>query len=448
MNQKSLSRRHILQGMGVALGLPWLEAMVPAKALAASSKDAAPLRMLFFNVPNGMHMSAWTPAAEGASYELTPILEPLAKHRKYVSVLSGLTLDGAHAHGDGGGDHARSGASFLTGSHPRKTDGADIQNSVSVDQVAAQAVGSKSRFASLELGLEGSAQAGNCDSGYSCAYSSNLAWRSATSPLAKEIDPAAVFDRLFGGADAADAAKSKSARLEKRKSVLDFVLEDAKSLQKKLGTSDQRKLDEYLYSVRDVENRLSHSDKLKIGEDGIPAYARPAGVPREWDKHCKLMMDMITLAIQSDSTRVLTFMYANEGSNRGYAEIGAPEGHHDLSHHGKSAEKQEKIQKINTYHLTQFAYLIDQMASIQEGNQSLLDNCMIVYGSGISDGDRHNHNDLPILLVGKAGGKIAKASHWKYPNNTPLCNLYLWMLHQMGVKADSFGDSKESLQLS
>ncbi len=232
MNHKSLSRRHILQGMGVALGLPWLEAMVPAKALAASSKDAAPLRMLFFNVPNGMHMSAWTPAAEGASYELTPILEPLAKHRKYVSVLSGLTLDGAHAHGDGGGDHARSGASFLTGSHPRKTDGADIQNSVSVDQVAAQAVGSKSRFASLELGLEGSAQAGNCDSGYSCAYSSNLAWRSATSPLAKEIDPAAVFDRLFGGADAADAAKSKSARLEKRKSVLDFVLEDANPFRK------------------------------------------------------------------------------------------------------------------------------------------------------------------------------------------------------------------------
>ena len=309
-------------------------------------------------------------------------------------------------------------------------------------------MGSKARFASLELGLEGSAQAGSCDSGYSCAYSSNLSWRNATSPLAKEINPGDLFDRLFGGADVAGAAKNKLARLERRKSVLDFVMEDAEDLQKQLGSSDQRKLDEYLYSIRDVENRLMHSDKLKVGEDGIPSYARPAGVPREWEKHCRLMLDMTTLSIQSDSTRVLSFMYANEGSNRGYPNIGAPEGHHDLSHHGKSLEKQEKIQKINHYHMTQFAYLLDQLASIQEGERSLLDNCMIVYGSGISDGDRHNHNNLPILLVGKAGGRLKQAGHFRFPDKTPLCNLYLWMLNQVGVKADSFGDSTGQLKLT
>ena len=447
MNKKPISRRRVLKGLGIAMGLPWLEAMLPSSRVVAAAKNTAPLRMMFFNVPNGAHMKAWTPEVEGSAYKLTPILEPLAKHRSSVSVLTGLTLDGAAAHGDGGGDHARSGASFLTGSHPRKTDGADIQNSVSVDQVAAQAVGSSSRFASLELGLDGSAQAGNCDSGYSCAYSSNLSWRNATSPLAKETNPAALFDRLFGGADVADAAKNKIARLEKRKSVLDFVMEDAKGLQQKLGASDQRKLDEYLYSIREVENRMLHTDKLRVGEDGIPTYARPAGVPKEWDKHCRLMMDMTTLAIQSDSTRVLSFMYANEGSNRGYPEIDVPEGHHELSHHGKSKEKQAKVQKINHYHMNQFAYLIDQLASINEGEQSLLDNCMIVYGSGISDGDRHNHNDLPILMVGKAGGRLKQASHYRFPDKTPLCNLYLWMLNQMGIKADSFGDSNDVLKL-
>ncbi len=448
MKSYAISRRTVLRGMGVAIGLPLLDCMLPAAKAVAAAEEKSPLRMLFFNVPNGAHMPAWTPSSEGTGYELPAILQPLAKHRESIHVFTGLTLDGAHAHGDGGGDHARSGASFLTGSHPRKTDGADIQNSVSVDQVAAQALGSKTRFASLELGLEGSAQSGSCDTGYSCAYSSNLSWRNATSPLAKEIDPAAVFDRLFGGTEVAGAAKNKAVRLERRKSVLDFAMEDAKSLQNRLGSSDKRKLDEYLYAVRDVENRVVNSDKLRVGEDGIPNFPRPAGVPREWEKHCRLMMDMIALSIQSDSTRILTFMYANEGNNRGYPEIGAPEGHHDLSHHGKSSEKQEKVQKINTHHVQQFAYLVDQLSNIREGERSLLDNCMIVYGSGISDGDRHNHNDLPIILVGKAGGRLQKGSHIRYPENTPLCNLYLWMLQQMGVKADSFGDSTGVLKVT
>lgn len=429
------------------MSLPLLEAMLPT-GRAAAMADPIPLRTMFLMVPNGAHMPAWTPAIEGPGYEFAATMEPLAKHREYVSVFSGLTLDGARAHEDGPGDHARSGASFLTGAHPRKTKGADIKNSISVDQVAAQVIGSKTRFASLELGLEGSAQAGECDSGYSCAYSSNLAWRNETSPLAKEIDPSAVFDRIFGNGDNANVGKTRAARIDRRKSVLDFVQDDAKSLQKKLGIADQRKVEEYLYAVREVENRLAGSDKLKVGEDGIPNFPRPAGVPRDWSEHCKLMLDMAAIAIRTDSTRVLTFMFANEGNNRGYPEIGAPESHHDLSHHGKSEEKQAKVQKINRYHMQHFAYLLDHFANIEEAGGKLLDHCMILYGSGISDGDRHNHDDLPIIMAGKAGGKIKKASHWKFPKDTPLCNLYLWMLNQVGVKADSFGDSKGLLKFS
>ncbi len=421
---------------------------MPSTVRAAAAGKDAPLRMLFLMVPNGAHMPAWTPTAEGPGFELPATLQPLAKYREYLSVFTGLTLDGARDHGDGGGDHARSGASFLTGAHPRKTNGADIKNGVSVDQVAAQANGHQTRFASLELGMEGSSQSGDCDSGYSCAYSSNLAWRNEVSPLAKENDPRAVFDRLFGSGNKINDGKNRAARTDRRKSVLDFALEDAKTLKKKLGGADQRKLDEYFYAIRDVENRLSFSDKLRIGEDGIPDFPRPAGVPREWTEHYRLMMDMMVLAVRSDSTRIVSFMTANEGNNRGYPEIGAPEGHHDLSHHGKSEDKQSKLKKINLFHMQNFVHLVEQLANIPEGDGKLLDNCMMIYGGGISDGDRHNHDDLPIVMLGKAGGRIKKPAHWKFPQNTPLCNLYLWMLHQVGVKADRFGDSTGVLKVS
>lgn len=444
MSYRRLSRRTVLRGAATAISLPLLEAMVPTHAAMARSSET-PLRLVFLNVPNGIHMPAWTPTGEGPKFEFASTMKPLEKYRQYVSVFTGLTLDGGRAHGDGPGDHARSGASFLTGAHPRKTDGADIKNGISVDQVAAAAVGHKTRFASLELGMEGSSQSGNCDSGYSCAYSSNLAWRNESSPLAKEMDPSAVFDRLFGTGDNVSNRAQRSAQTARRKSVLDFALEDAKGLKRKLGIADQRKLDEYLYAVRDVENRLTRTDKLAVGEDGKPTYARPAGVPRVWEEHCKLMMDMIALALRTDSTRILTFMLANEGSNRGYPEIGAPESHHDLSHHGKSEDKQAKLQKINEFHLKQLAYLADQLASIEEGDGNLLKNSMILYGSGISDGDRHNHDDLPIVMLGNAGGRVKRPGHWKFPQDTPLCDLYLWMLNQMEVKADRFGDSKSVL---
>lgn len=439
---KTLSRRTVLRGLGTAVALPMLDVMSPSRLLsAAGTGDAPPLRMAFFYVPNGMHMPDWTPKKDGRGFDLPPTLARLEGYRDSFNVLSGLTLDGARAHGDGGGDHARSVAAFLTGAHPRKTNGADIQNGISVDQVTAQSVGDATRFASLELGLEASAQAGNCDSGYSCAYASNMSWRGPTNPMAKEIDPGALFDRLFGGSTVKETRRAKSMREKYRNSVLDYVLEDANRLRAVLPAVDQRKLDEYLYSVRDVEKRLSGVERLRLTEEGVPDYPRPSGVPRELAKHAELMMDMVTLALQTDSTRILSFMFTNAGSNRSYPEIGVSEGHHESSHHGKSPDKQANIAKINRFQIDRFAYLLERLMQVHEGSGTLLDNCMLVYGSGISDGDRHNHDDLPIILAGGGSGRITTGRHIRYKNGTPLCNLYLWMMQQMGVKADKFGDS-------
>ena len=437
-----ISRRTVLRGLGTAVALPTLEAMSPTRLLTAASRDSKPpLRMAFLYVPNGAHMPDWTPQSEGRQFELPPTLARISDHREHVNVLSGLTLDGARAHGDGGGDHARSVAAFLTGAHPRKTNGADIQNDISVDQATAQYVGDATRFSSLELGLEASAQAGNCDSGYSCAYASNMSWRGRTNPVAKEIDPTAVFDRLFAGQTVKETRQAKSVREKYRASILDMVREDAERLHRVLPTVDQRKLDEYLYSVREIEKRLTGTTKLRVTEAGIPDYPRPSGVPKELAAHAELMLDMMTLAMQTDSTRIMSFMFANAGSNRSYPEIGVNEGHHESSHHGKSPHKQSNIAAINRFHMDRFKYFLDRLTSTPDGDGRLIDNCMVVYGSGISDGDRHNHDDLPILLAGHGGGRIDAGRHIRYDNGTPLCNLYLWMMHQMGAKADRFGDS-------
>ncbi len=444
MLRKPLDRRTLLRGAGVAIALPLLDAMFPKCVLGAEGKP--PLRLAFLYVPNGKHMAVWTPERTGKDYDLKPTLEPLQHLQKQISLFTNLTLDGAFAHGDGGGDHARSAAAFLTGAHPRKTDGADIHNGVSIDQVIANQVGGATRFASLELGLEGSSQAGSCDSGYSCAYSSNLAWRSPTSPLAKEMNPTAVFDRLFSTGDSQVDLKTSAVRKNRRKSVLDYALQDAKKLHADLGSADRRKLDEYLYAVRDVETSLVQSEKLQVGENGVPNYPRPAGVPQELDEHSKLMLDMLSLAFRTDSTRIASFMFANEGNNWGYPQLDAPEGHHDLSHHGSSEEKQQKLAKINRYYTKKLAYFLDSLASIDEGESSVLDNSLILYGSGISDGDRHNHDDLPILMAGGGAGKFKPGQHLVFPEKTPLCNLYLWLMHQFGVAGDSFGDSTGELK--
>jgi hypothetical protein len=441
MHHRRIERRTMLRGLGTALALPWLESMVPAVGHAASFDVAEPpLRVAFMYVPNGMHMPAWTPADAGPDFKLTPILNEIGFREKML-VLSGLTLDGARAHGDGGGDHARAVASFLTGAHPRKTDGANILNGPSVDQIAAEKIGHLTRLPSLELGTESSSQAGNCDSGYSCVYTSNVSWRTATSPVAKEMDPALVFDRLFSPATAPLTPEQRTLRDKHRRSVLDLVQSDAKALHRALGANDRRKLDEYLYAVRDVEQRMKNADKLQNQNVDTADFARPEGVPREYDKHVQLMMDMMVLAFQTDSTRIATFMFANAGSNRSYREIEVGEGHHDLSHHGKNADKQVGIQKINSFHARLCHYFLRRLSAVREGNGSLLDNSLIVYGSAISDGDRHNHDDLPILLLGGGCGTVSPGRHLSYPAETPLTNLYVSLLERLKIPVEKFSDS-------
>jgi len=443
MSRSNISRRTVLRGLGAALSLPMLEAMSPTARAAAGDKP--PTRMAFLYVPNGMHMPDWTPEGEGANFKLGSILKPVEAHKEYMTVLSGLTLNGARALGDGGGDHARSVASYLTGAHPKKTDGADIKNGPSIDQYAAGVIGKHTRLPSLELGTERSAQAGRCDSGYSCAYTSNMSWRTPTSPMAKEADPRAVFDRMFGNRKEDQEKASRAKRDRYNKSILDFVSEDAGDLRRKLGVHDQKKLDEYLYAVRQIERRINTEDKLRGGEDETPDYPRPEGVPREYEDHVKVMFDLMTLAIQTDSTRIITFMYANAGSNRSYRNVGVSDGHHGLSHHGNNRDKTTKISKINQFHVTLFNYFVEKLISTKENGQPLLDNCMVMYGSGIGDGNRHNHHDLPIMLMGKGGG-LKAGQHLQHRRETPLTNLYVSMLRRMGAPASKFGDSNGELQ--
>jgi hypothetical protein len=434
---QSISRRTVLKGFGAAVALPWLEAMGPLTSWAAGveTKKPAQNRMAMLYVPNGINMADWTPKAEGADFELPHTLQPLKEVRDYINVLTGLTADKARAHGDGGGDHARALGSFLTGAQPRKTDGADIRAGISVDQVAASRIGDQTRLASLEIGCEQGSMAGNCDSGYSCVYSSTMSWRSATQPLPKEVNPKLVFDRLFSSTGDATRRQADA----KRKSILDFVRDDSKDLQDKLGANDRRKLDEYFASVRDIELRIERIDKLPPVK--APDVKAPAGVPASYEEHIKLMYDLLALAFQADVTRVATFVHANEGSNKPYKFIGVSEGHHDLSHHGGDSKKKEKLRDINTFHVKQLAYFLTKLKSIPEGDGTLLDHCMIAYGSGNSDGNAHNHDDLPIVTAGRGCGTIKTGRHIKYAKETPLNNLWLSMLDRMNIKVASLGDS-------
>ncbi len=444
MREPLIPRRTFLAGLGTAMALPLLDAMIPTSVLAQSIKKR-PMRMAFMFVPNGMHMPAWTPATEG-SLVLTPTLQPLAKVKDSINVLSGLTQHNAFDLGDGGGDHARSAAAWLTGCHPRKTDGADIKLGVSADQVAAMKIGRQTRYASLELGGERGAQSGNCDSGYSCAYSSSISWRTENTPMAHEVDPRSVFERLFGNNDPLETAENRKRRDHNKQSILDFVLEDANGLKAKLGMHDQNKLDEYFTGVREIERRLTMTEQSNLAGK-MAGREAPTGVPADYGDHLKLMYDMIVLAFQTDMTRVITFMHANDGSNRSYKTVGVPEGHHDCSHHGGDVAKQAKVQQINMFHVSQFAYFLEKMNSVKEGEGTLLDNSMIVYGAGISDGDRHNHDDLPILLAGKGGGTIKSGRHISYKNGTPMTNLFLSMFDRVGINAESIGDSTGKLQM-
>jgi len=440
-----LPRRTFLKGLGTALALPMLAAMAPGATMAASAlapQGRWPRRMAFIYVPNGANMSDWTPKAVGAEFELPYILEPLKPVQQDLLVLSGLAHDKARPNGDGPGDHARASATFLTGCQARKTAGADIRVGVSVDQVAAEALRRETRFASLELGCDKARQAGNCDSGYSCAYSFNLSWKTEATPMPPEVNPRLVFDRLFSNGLKGEVDENRAARERYHKSILDFVLEDANRLKSNLGHTDRRKLDEYLTAVRELEMRIESSERFAAA---LPGATRPKGIPKEYEQHIRLMYDLLTLAFQTDTTRISTFIVAHDGDNRQYPHIGVRDGHHDLSHHGNDEGKKQQIARINRFHLEQFAYFVKKLKGIPEGEATLLDNCMIVYGSGLGDGNRHNHDDLPVVMAGNAGGTIRTGRHVRYDKETPMANLYLSMLERMGASIERLGDSTGKL---
>jgi len=436
-----LSRRTFLRGAGTALALPWLEAMLPRAAFARGLFSApAPRRFAFLFAPNGKRMDLWTPAAEGEAFELTALLEPLAPWKSQLLVLTGLSHRHANANGDGPGDHARAAACFLTGVQARKTEGANLRNGVSVDQLLAERLGLETRLPSLELGTEPALTSGNCDSGYSCAYSCNVSWKSPSTPVLKEVDPRQVFERLFGSDDATPEERAR--RLALRKSILDAAGDDAQRLRARLGATDRRKVDEYLESVRALEREI---EKSEAAGPVAPPLARPAaGVPRDLGDHLRLLSDLLVVAWQADLTRVASFMFANDGSNRSFPFLGVPDGHHETSHHGGDPGKLEKLAKINRFHVEQLAYLLGKLAAASDGDGSLLDHALVTYGCGISDGNAHNHDHLPIVVAG--GGGLATGRHVRFAGDPPLCNLFLALLEQGGVRRASFGDSTGRLE--
>lgn len=443
ITRKTLSRRSILRGLGAAISLPMLDAMTPALSAASRLSDGvAPRRMAFLYVPNGIIMQQFTPEADGADYQMTRVLEPLAPYREDCTVLSGLTLNGGRPLGDGAGDHARAASSFLTSAHPVKTAGADIKAGVSVDQMAAQDVGHLTKFPSIELTCEDGRLVGSCDSGYSCAYSNSISWRTPSSPNPAEINPRAVFERLFGDADLDPATRAK--RAVYNKSILDYVTDDTHKLEGSLGATDRRKLDEYLYAVREIEQRIEKAEKESANLPA-PNMERPAGVPVDFGDHARLMFDLMVAAFQTDQTRIATFMMGREGSTRVYREINISDAHHPLTHHRGNPDMIESVAEINKYHMQQFAYFVGKLKATQDGDGTLLDHSMIVYGSGLSDGNRHQHDHLPLVLAGRGSGTIKPGRHVSYPAETPMANLYLALLDRMNVKRESFGDSTAEL---
>jgi len=425
-----MQRRIFLKGLGATLAIPHFESL----SAASASQADAPLRMAFVYAPNGVNLAKWSPQGIGRDYTLGQSLKPLEGLRDSFQIIGGLDLDKAKPNGDGAGDHARANASFLTGCQARKTSGENIHVGISVDQLAAQQIGQRTRLPSLELSTDPPRRSGRCDSGYSCAYQFNLSWRSASTPMPAERNPRAVFERLFGSGNAKEDAKRRA----RHQSILDFVLEDAKRLHKNASTTDQAKLEEYMTSVREVEQRITRHENFRAE---FPQQQKPTGIPKSHRSHIRIMYDLMALAFRTDSTRISTFMLAHDGSNRSFPDIGVSEGHHALSHHRKNPETLEKIAKIDKFYVSEYARFLHQLKSLKEGDGSLLDNTMIVYGSGISDGDRHNHNDLPLILAGGGSGTLKPGRHTRATEGTPMTNLYLAMLERMGVNAQRVGDS-------
>ena len=447
ITQKSLPRRTILRGLGATVALPLLDAMVPALARAQSAATKPPTRLSTVYVPNGIMMDKWIPDAEGANFQLKPIMEPLAPFRDRMLVLTGLSHNGgARAHqGENTGDHARAGAAYLTGVHPKKTEGADTQAGVSMDQIAARAIGTQNQLASLELSVDSPELLGQCEAGYSCAYMNSICWRTPSTPMPMEDRPRVVFERLFGDAESTDPAV-RLRRVKQDRSILDSVAKKANNLKAELGRTDQVKVTEYLDAIRDVEHRIQTVEAQV--DRKLPKVERPAGVPETFTEHAKMMFDLQVLALQSDLTRVTTFMIGREFGGRTYQEIGIPEGYHALTHHQYNPEKMAKVVQIQIYHAKHFAYYLDKLRSTPDGDGSLLDHMMVLYGGGISDGNTHLHDNLPVLLMGGASGQLKSGRHIRYGKETPMSNLLLTMLDLVGVHEKSVGDSTGRLNLA
>jgi hypothetical protein len=436
-----VSRRTILRGFGAALALPVLDAMVPALTAAAKTGAAPVKRLGVFYVPNGMSMPYWFPKTEGALAELPPTLKSLAAFKDRVLLCGGLADEPANRV-KGGGDHARSAGTFLTGVPYKLTSGADVYGSVSMDQIVAKELSKETQLGSLELGIESNAMLGSCDGGASCAYTNTIAWSDPTTPLPIENDPRAVFERLFGTSGSTDRG-ARLARIEQDRSILDYVNEQLRRLQKQIGPQDKVRVDEYLTSVRDVERRIQMAEEQNARE--LPVVDQPIGIPADYQEHARLMMDMLALAYQTDLTRVSTFMLAKEVSGRSYPEIGVGDSHHPVSHHQDEPAKLERLHRINEYHFRQFAYLVDKLSKLPEADGTMLDHTLFLYGTGISDSNTHFHDDLPIALVGGKAAGIKGGRYVRFAKGTPLTNMHLTILENMGVHPESLGDSTGKL---
>lgn len=443
ITKKALHRRTFLRGVGATLALPLLDAMAPALSAAGKSTAPAARRLGFFYIPNGAVMDKWTPAAAGSDFQLSPILSPLAPLRNQITIFSGLGHRNADSFGDGNGDHSRASATWLTGVHPKRTEGADVRAGTTADQIAAKELGQYTQLASLELGMDANYLVGNCENGYSCVYMNTFSWRTPTTPNPTENNPRVVFERLFG--DGGSAAQ-RLAQMRTDRSILDSVTEEINDLQRTLGPGDRSRVSEYVDAVRDIERRIQRAEE-QSSKIALPVPERPVGIPESFEEHLGLMFDLQVLAYQADITRVISFMLGRELSQRTYPQTGISDAHHGLTHHQGNKEKIAKVVVINTYHMQMFARFLDKLKSTPDGDGSLLDHSMILYGGGISDGNLHSHSPLPAIVAGGTGIGLKGGRHLRYPDHTPMANLLLTMLDKVGVPTEKFGDSTGELPL-
>jgi Protein of unknown function (DUF1552) len=444
VTKKHMSRRTVLRGLGTALSLPLLDSMVPAQTPLVKTAANPEIRLGLCFIPHGAVMANWTPAAEGADFKLSRTLAPVEPFKDQVVVVSNLAhkMAAPGGPGDNGGDHTRSPAVFLNGVHPKRTDGADIQAGVTIDQLAAQKIGQQTPLPSLELATEDfSGLVGSCDVGFSCAYMNTISWRTPTTPLPMEINPRVVFTRLFG--DGANA-EERLQRIDEQRSILDAVMGQVKHLEGRLGPSDRNRISDYLDTVREIERRIQLSEKQNANST-LAVPASPTGIPDDHQEHTKLMFDLMTLSFQANITRISTFMMAREVSYRTFPMLGISEGFHPASHHQNNPERLENLTKINTYHVSLMAYFLGKLKATPDGDGNLLDHSLILYGSGMSNSNVHNHAPLPVLVAGGAAGRMKGGRHLKYPDGTPMANLLLTILDKAGVPQDRVGDSSGTL---